>query len=369
MNRAITMQSAGKALTVAVMAASAVGAARAEEQTEVQKKTAELEQQTALLNAQTALLKAKWPVFEGGHEGKLSKGTSGMYSLGAWSQVYDRFSDAADDVCKAVKAAPSQQAPVLLVEADLDAAMRYRVVAKEQKVILDEINRLASTAVPVAQSSSVEPSVAPLVAAGAILPSLISLTKLFRTDVALTDEPTTITDRTLADLLYERARETHGLALVYPQLASLLALSGAQTTSFSLDVDRIIEKRGAVQRVIDDSTNTAKSAQATALLARMDKYVADLYATPSGGGRAPIAEALHGEAVDGAVKNSQPILLVRIVQQGGNSMVTSNAWREDRLYVGGGAVVAYKLIDKGKLLASGTVRKVDPQFKQVLLSR
>ena len=76
-----------------------------------------------------------------------------------------------------------------------------------------------------------------------------------------------------------------------------------------------------------------------------------------------------GEAVDGAVKNSQPILLVRIVQQGGNSMVTSNAWREDRLYVGGGAVVAYKLIDKGKLLASGTVRKVDPQFKQVLLSR
>ena len=371
MNRATSMQGAGKAIAVAALAATAVATTRADEQTEVQKKTAELTQQTELLKAEVALLQAKWPQFAGGKEGKLGKGTGGVYALGAWDQVYERLGDAVDEICAALMSAKTNTPPVLLSAADLDAGLRYRIAAREQQAILAAIAQLTA---PVAAADPAKGGVGamatPLATVAAVLPSLMSLTKLFRTDVALHDETVAIAERTLTDLVHRRARDAHALSLGYPAVAGLYALSGAQTTAFGQGVEDIINQRSAVQGVIDDKSNATKGAQATALLARMDKFVAELYTVPAtAGARAPIAEVLLGEAVGAAVKGSGAMLLVAIVQQGGNSMITSNAWREDRLYVGGGVVVDYKLIDQGQLLASGTIRKVDPQFRRVMLEQ
>lgn len=365
MNRAIALHSVGKTLAVATMAAMATSTPRAEEQTETQKKTAELTQETALLNARTALLQAQWPQLAGGKEGKLSKDSGGVYELGAWNQVFERLGDAAGDICTAVRNTPQAARPiVLLTAADSDMGLRFRVADKELAAILAAIDSL----VPRPEPGGVAAMGAPLAAVGAVLPSIISLTKLFRTDRALHDETVSIGDHTLAELVGECARKPPVLQVDYPAIAGLYALSGAQLTPFGERVQRIAAARAALQAVIDDKTNAAKSAAASALLTRGDKFVADLYTLPTAGGRAPIAEVLLGEAVDSAVRRASAVLLVGIVKQGGNSMVTSSVWREDRLYVGGGAVVTYKLIDQGQLAAAGTIRKVDPQFQLVPLA-
>lgn len=365
MNRAMAFQTAGKTLAVATMAAMATSMPRAEEQTELQKKTAELTQETALLNARTALLQAQWPQLAGGKEGKLTKDAGGVYELGAWNQVFERLGEAAGDICAAVRNTPQAAKPmVLLTATDSDTALRFRVADKELAAILAAIDRL----VPPPQPGGAGAMAAPLAALAAVLPSIISVTKLFRTDRALHDETVSIGDHTLAELVSDCARKPPALQVDYPAIAGLYALSGAKPTPFGMGVERIVAARAPLQAVVDDKANAAKSAAASALLARGDKFVADLYTVPAAGGRAPIAEVLLGEAVDGAVKGASAVLLVGIVKQGGNSMVTSSVWREDRLYVGGGAVVSFKLIDQGQLAAAGTIRKVDSQFQLVLLA-
>ena len=356
--------------TMALFSLATALAAAADEKTEVEKKTEELAQQTALLEAQTKLYQAKFPVIAGGKEGTLTKGEGGLYPLGAWEQVYLRLGQGAEDICAQLTAskAPGKTTKFALVtDADLEQASRFRLVRQEQDAILKEFERVKAIAPP---PKPVQGLAAPafVQAIPAVVGSLVSIAKLFRTDIELHDETVTIATATLQELVYGCLRKVDAFDVQYPAITGLYAVSGGAQTQFLKDIDTIVKERATLPPAIDDDKANPKKAEAAkALLTRVDKFIGDLYATPTGGARAPITDALLGEAVVAAVQAPVHLLIVAIVQQGGNSMITKSFWRSDRLFVGGGVIVSYKLIGQGQLLSSATIRKVDPEFRRIPL--
>jgi hypothetical protein len=322
-------------------------------------RVAAMQQELAELKAQTELLAAQFPVIEGGKAGTVTQGSGAMYPLGAWAQVWKRLGAAAQEVCTAVAPHLEGVTPTLVAPAELPAALRYHVVAAQLAQLEAQFDALLAP--PVTPGAAVLPAVA------AVVPSLVSITKLFRTDRTLHDETVTLSNDVLNDLV-QACLAGQGRAVHHAGPAATMALVQGRSALLAR-LSSLTARSGMLSAKADDASRPEEAAQAKALLERYTTFHAELLAVPPGAAEPPLADVLRGEVVAAPPAPPHPpaLLVVHIVKQGGSSMVTSNLWREDRLYVGGGAIVGWRLIVGGALKHAGLVAKVGPGFERVPL--
>ena len=314
-----------------------------------------LEAQTNLLKAETALLQAKIGTIPTGKEGSITVGTV-AYPIGAVERVYERLKPLAKDVCTAVASVQGADgAKVLVGPADLLAVARYRMVDGELQLIEQDAKKEAKDL--------------GLASIGVILGAVESISKLFRSDLAIVSENTSVDPRYLQDLVSACLTGT----VSYPALAAQQALLLPTSSNFFQRVIELVRHRSKIKdahaKAVADK-DIAKAAQLDALLGRLDKFVTALVAIPDAQKQhPPLIEVLLGEAVASVVNTDLPpvILVVNLVNQGGLSMLEKRSFFSDRLYVGGGAIATYRITKGDRLLASGMVAQVDPEMKRVYL--
>jgi hypothetical protein len=328
---------------------------------------AEIENNTKALQ----LLQQQFPVITGGKQGDIRFGDGkGAYAIGAWESVYQRMVEAASDVCARLdglyRDAALQNGVVLASEDDLQLPAAYILVTSERQRLQGELDAILRIEQP-PPSPSVGPSGAafPIAAAGALINSAVSVSKLFRTDRTLYPEAVTVSLSALKDEVAMCLADRR-IGVVYPALATRHTLLGSGDSPFLDSLRKLAGDRQRVELRLAQLPAASKPTAAATLLAQVDKFIADLVATPSQG-EAPLASVIRGESIQKGLEQNRPLLVVSVPQQGGLSMVTSSIWRSDRLYVGGGMIVAYSLSTRGRIIASGTVSKVDPRMKRVVL--
>jgi hypothetical protein len=315
-----------------------------------------LEAQTNLLKAETALLQAKIGTIPTGKEGSITLGTAAAYPIGSLERVYERLKPLATDVCTAVAGVKDADGvKVLVAPADLLAVVRYRMVDQELKLIEQD-------AQPPGQARQMG-----VASIGVVLGAVESISKLFRSDLTIFSQTTTIDPRYLQDLVAGCLKDVS-----YPALKAQEALL---VPTKSAVVTRVINLVGQRPKLRGDhatavaNKDTARAALLEGVLTRLDKLVTALIAIPEGQRQPPLVDVLLGEAVATAIgKDAQALVLaVNLADQGGMSMLEKRSFFSDRLYVGGGAIATYRITKGDRLLASGMVAQVDPEMKRVYL--
>jgi hypothetical protein len=344
---------------------------------ELKKSTARLEAQIENNTKSLDLLKQQVPTLEGGKEGEASKGA---YAIGAWEKVFERMTDAANVLCTKLDVAGKgeniKDGVIVVSEEDIQLPAVYTLVSAEQKRLRKELNNLlqklpqASTGPAVGPSGAAAPPVAAL---GVIASSAISIAKLFRTDRTLYAEATTISTTALKDeivkCLSTRKALDPNFSVDYPALSSQHTLLSSSDSHFLTEIQTLATDRQSADLALMQMAKAARPAGATDLFGQIDKFLTDLMSTSATQSEPPLVSTVRGEAVHRGLTANKSLLLLGIPQQGGLSMVTSSVWRSDRLYVGGGIILAYRLSKGGLLLDSGIIPKVDPEMMQVPLEK
>ena len=314
-----------------------------------------LEAQTNLLKAETALLQAKIGTLPTGKEGSITLGTQAAYPIGSLERVYERLKPLAKDVCAAVASVDqAKEAKVLVGPADLLAVVRYRMVNQELKLIEQD-----------AQALMAQDRKTSVASVGVILGAVESISKLFRSDLTIFSQTTTIDPRYLQDLVSACLEKA-----AYPALNAQQALLDPATSAVLTRVTDLVALRPKIRdfhTAAVAAKDTAKATSLESVLTRLDRLVTALVAIPEGQRQPPLVDVVLGEAVANAVGAQAVILTVNLADQGGMSMLEKRSFFSDRLYVGGGAIATYRMTQGGKLLASGMVAQVDPEMKRVYL--
>lgn len=319
--------------------------------------------------ARLDLFQQQFPVITGGNSGAIKFDTSkGAYAIGAWEMVFQRMAEGASELCQSLdgtfKGANLKEV-VLVSEDDLQLPAAYILVSGEQKRLQFELDALLGTEV-VKPSIGPAPAVAPIAAVGAILNSAVSIAKFFRTDITLYPEATTVNVASVKDEV-AKCLSARQIAVNYPALSSRHALLSSSGSEFLLQLQKLSVDRQRAESKVLQMSPASRPASASPLFAQVDKFIGDLLGASAAPAEAPLLSVVRGEAIQLGLANNVPMLMVGIPQQGGLSMITSSVWRSDRLFVGGGMIISYRLSNKGTILASGSIAKVDPKMKRVTL--
>lgn len=315
--------------------------------------------QTEKLKAELELLKTKIPSFPAGKDGTIAIGTNSAYAIGAVGQIYERLNEAADHICKTIQAIlpkDDDSKVVLLGSDDPLAASQYLIVEKELEFIEKDVE--------IESAKPAEPAVKDTSALGPILTGVLSITKMFRADVTLHNETSAIDSRYLRERAVQCLSGGAGEKISYPALEGEYKLFDPKSSSFITRLSSVVT---AIQT--DAVKPKADNEKRKALVARIDRLVTGILTPPAGEKHPPLVTILRGEAIKNRVSNESFQLTVEIAQQGGLSTVSSSIWRSDRLFVGGGAIVIYRLTRAGKLYAMDSIRLVDPQLRQIRFNK
>ena len=328
---------------------------------------------------QIELLKLSYPVIEGGKTGtiKFDAGKS-AYPIGAWERVYTQMREAANELCQRVGPKMVGKDVTLVSEDELNAAYIYPVLKTEVGRLNGELNSLESWLdgqLNLLENSNksntlgFDAKVVSLTGVAAVVSSAISITNLLRSDLTLYQESTNIGVTALKDATFQCLTEKANKA-VYPENASRYRLmTESKDGEFIKDVDRLKLERFRLATKIAKLPQKSVPKNAEAVFAQVDKFLADLYSVNTARNELVLLTALRGEIISSHWgKDKSQLLEISIPQQGGISMISSSTWRSDRLYVGGGLIVRYRLSDAEKLVDAGTIEKIDPAFKHVPLA-
>ena len=319
--------------------------------------------------ARLELLQQQFPVITGGNSGSIKfEASKGAYAIGAWEMVFQRMAEGASELCKSLndtfKSANLKEV-ILVSEDDLQLPAAYIIVSGEQKRLQLELDAILVIKV---DKPSVEPPpvVASIPAIGAIFNSAVSIAKLFRTDITLHPEATTVNVTSVKDEI-AKCLSTRQIIVNYPALFARHALLSSSGSEFLVQLQKLSADRRSAESKVLQMPSASRPANALPLFAQVDKFMGDLVGASAVSAEVPLLSVVRGEAIQLGLANNTSMLMVGIPQQGGLSMITSNVWRSDRLFVGGGMIISYRLSNKGSILASGTIAKVDPKMKRVTL--
>lgn len=331
----------------------------------LQARTAQLEAEIQKNEKEIALLAQKLPKIEGGKDGQITfQSGKGAYSIGVWGQVFEQVNTAAHQICEILndKHKPTIQSGIVLVsDAGLADLHAYPIATAQLRRLERDVAALQAHLGP--PKIGAAPATAPALGLlGAALTSGVSIAKLFRTDKALYPDDTTISAEALMD---EVTKCLPGVNVANPAWEARLVTTKENGSKFVDRVTALVSSRNDADLKVSQLAAASRPAEAAPLFAQVDKFVADLFTSDS---EPPLMAIVRGELLTEKLRAGQALLALSIAQQGGFSMISSAWWRADRLYVGGGAIVSYKLSgNENKVVASGVVSRVDPGLKQIPL--
>lgn len=299
-----------------------------------------VEAETALLKANIDAAKQKFPGLgdSSGKSGELSFDTAGRDKFHVSARTAEAYQSAAKELAKILL--DEQEACVLLTDADRNSVPVFLNESTRLMRIFLELRELVE--IPVVQEGSVAASI---VGAGSLLTELAQITRLFRSDKAVSFTDADLPDELLTDLIAVEAKNK----VIYPNAYLDSLLDGSYSTNFGQSLKKVLDRRNDLRKVT--GVNKVKAETLMAEITQWSLQLTNADAIT----RAPmLLTILRGEVVTEAMKRAGGRTLnVKVLAEGGTSLKTSNIWRSDKLYASGGVVISYR-VAKGGLAPSIT---------------
>jgi len=335
-----------------------------------------IDSQSGILTSQKSLIDAQYPKFTGGKSGETAFGSS-MDTFHANLFAYGALNSLATKLC-AESHLKSASVVFVLSGDDLASVGVMRLVQDQLTELIDSYHKVIKEA-PTTGHEKRMAALAPYAAAMA-LSSIADLTRLFRTDLKVSQETVNLSDADLANALsacgtdkfllsaslatkplLEAAHDDNSLWGQYKLATELRAQAQAAQLAADAEIatlDKTKPKNEAERkRYVELQT---LSDRVKGLVTAQDK-VETLFTGVNDSSKEPnLLRLLRGEALFKKI-NASPqasLLTATVVLKGGFSVVSQSIWRADKFYSRGGLAVSYRVLKAdGSVVAAGVLNE------------
>lgn len=324
----------------------------------------------ANIDAASALSSSKYPVISGGKDGTTSVDGTSMYPKAALEEAYRATELAARDICALVK---DQNGKILLTPTryNLESLLlSHKLLEGELTLAKENLNKFKNGSCEKKSSPTTPPKAAEkpgkgsigtlpstkpgteigIIDAAPIVNSLISITKILRTDREIHMEAASIKDEDLiasvrSCLSTEKNREISTI-----NSKSLVDLLETEDEGIQKKIESIRREWQDLQ------TNNAQTFCKTEIATNAERFENfwNQISTKTDSGDEPALQSLRrADIIRKWLKNEQgKVLQVGIISSGGATQKTSHTFFSDRLYASGNVVATYSLMNSRGLIDS-----------------